>query len=60
MLDMKEPGCGPAAASERAPGATRPGDLPKTIRLQNLQDRRLNWTVLRRTLRRVEDEVYGP
>jgi DNA-binding HxlR family transcriptional regulator len=47
-----------AVLANLARGATRPGDLLEAIRSQAAQDRRLSWTVLTRTLRRMEDEGY--
>jgi len=47
-----------AVLANLARGATRPGDLLEAIRSQAPQNRRLSWTVLTRTLRRMEDEGY--
>ena len=47
-----------AVLANLARGATRPGDLLEAIRSQAPQDRQLSWTVLTRTLRRMEDEGY--
>jgi len=47
-----------AVLANLARGATRSGDLLEAIRSQAPQDRQLSWTVLTRTLRRMEDEGY--
>jgi DNA-binding HxlR family transcriptional regulator len=47
-----------AVLANLARDATRPGDLLEAIRAQAPQDRQLSWTVLTRTLRRMEDEGY--
>lgn len=47
-----------AVLANLARGTTRPGDLLEAIRSQAPQDCRLSWTVLTRTLRRMEDEGY--
>lgn len=47
-----------AVLANLALGTTRPGDLLEAIRSQAPRDRPLSWTVLTRTLRRMEDEGY--